>query len=76
MVNLNLESQQLSETTSPRAGHIEIPLALRDHPVNLLPISSRLSGVFKRAKVKVLGDLHGRSHYDFAPCTGIAAPRP
>ncbi len=66
MVNLNVESQQLRETARPRAGHIEIPLALRDHPVSLLPISSRLSGVFKRAKIKVLGDLHGRSHYDFA----------
>ena len=66
MVNLNVESQQLRETTTPRAGHIEIPLALRDHRVSLLPISSRLSGVFKRAKIKVLGDLHGRSHYDFA----------
>ena len=66
MVNLNVESEQLRETAAPRAGHIEIPLALRHHRVSLLPISSRLSGVFKRANIRILGDLHGRSQHDFA----------
>ena len=51
---------------SLNAGSIDIPASLRDLPVEQLPVSARLSGVLERAKVRVLGDLHGRSFDEFA----------
>ena len=48
------------------AGSIDIPVPLRGLPVEQLPVSARLSGVLDRAKVRVLGDLHGRSFDEFA----------
>lgn len=48
------------------AGCIEIPVSLRGLPIEQLPVSARLSGVLERSKIRVLGDLHGRSFDELA----------
>jgi Sigma-70, region 4 len=45
---------------------IEIPAGLRDQPLEAWRMSVRLSGVLRRAGVRVLGDLQGRKVGDFA----------
>jgi hypothetical protein len=49
-----------------RSDVIEIPSHLRAVPSRRLPVSTRLAGLFERAGIHVLGDLHGRSLGDLA----------
>lgn len=45
---------------------IEIPVSLRDQPVDMLHTSARLTSVLGRYGIRLLGDLHGRKVVDFA----------
>jgi hypothetical protein len=45
---------------------IDIPAGLRNQPLEAWQTSVRLTGVLRRAGVRVLGDLHGRKVGDFA----------
>jgi hypothetical protein len=47
-------------------GTIEIPVPLRNFPINSLPISARLLKVLRCANVVVLGDVDGRLPSEFA----------
>ena len=45
---------------------IDIPVALRDQPVDACQTSARLAHVLRRSGIRVLGDLQGRKVGDFA----------
>jgi hypothetical protein len=45
---------------------IEIPVGLRNQPLDAWQTSARLSTVLERFGIHVLGDLHGRKVVDFA----------
>jgi len=45
---------------------IEIPVSLRDQPLDAWQTSARLTALLSRFGIRVLGDLHGRKVVDFA----------
>ncbi len=45
---------------------IHIPVDLRGQPIDRMAMSVRLTGVLRRANIRVLGDLHGCKLDDFA----------
>jgi hypothetical protein len=45
---------------------IEIPVSLRDQPLDVWKTSARLTAVLDRFGIRLLGDLHGRKVVDFA----------
>jgi predicted deacetylase len=45
---------------------IEIPVSLRDQPLDAWKTSARLTAVLDRFGIRLLGDLHGRKVVDFA----------
>ena len=48
------------------ANRIFIPISERGRPLRTLAVSVRLSHVFEYAKLKLLGDLHGKSHLEIS----------
>jgi RNA polymerase sigma factor (sigma-70 family) len=45
---------------------IDIPVALRNQPLDACQTSARLANILRRSRIRVLGDLHGRKVGDFA----------